>query len=128
MKAYQINSNFHFGKHINKSLLEVCKSDGTYISWCMINLEHFFISDEDLAEIFEAIPNFRLSFEASQRQQEKQQSWDSYYSEPEDHYDFNDPYEDYGSSGKVFGWYNGWSDDAIYDAFEGDPEATWNVD
>ncbi|MFB6453819.1 hypothetical protein ACE38W_01005 [Chitinophaga sp. Hz27] len=27
-----------------------------------------------------------------------------------------------------FNGYNGWSDDDIYDAFEGDPENTWNVD
>ena len=36
--------------------------------------------------------------------------------------------DDYGRSGEKYGWYNGWSDDAIDDAFEGDPEATWNVD
>lgn len=27
-----------------------------------------------------------------------------------------------------FGGYNGYDDETIYDAFEGDPEATWNVD
>lgn len=30
-------------------------------------------------------------------------------------------YEKYGS-------YNGYDDDTIDDAFEGDPEATWNID
>lgn len=40
----------------------------------------------------------------------------------------NDSSEDYGSSGEKYGWYNGFSDDAIDDAFEGDPDATWNVD
>lgn len=39
-----------------------------------------------------------------------------------------DPYEDYGSSTEKYGGYNGWSDDVIDDAFEGDPENTWNVD
>ena len=50
--------------------------------------------------------------------------------EEEDSADFNDEdgYEDYGSSGEKYGWYNGFSDDVIDDAFEGDPEATWNVD
>jgi hypothetical protein len=40
----------------------------------------------------------------------------------------NDSSDDYGSSGEKYGWYNGFSDDAIDDAFEGDPENTWNVD
>jgi hypothetical protein len=36
--------------------------------------------------------------------------------------------DSYGSSGKKYGGYNGFSDDAIDDAFEGDPMNTWNVD
>lgn len=43
----------------------------------------------------------------------------------EDDYDAMD---EYGSSGEKYGWYNGYSDDVIDDAFEGDPENTWNVD
>jgi len=42
--------------------------------------------------------------------------------------DGNETDDDYGSSGEKYGWYNGFSDDAIDDAFEGDPENTWNVD
>ncbi len=43
--------------------------------------------------------------------------------------DDNEPdYDDYGSSYEKYGGYNGWSDDVIDDAFEGDPENTWNVD
>lgn len=42
--------------------------------------------------------------------------------------DDTDDNDSYGSSGEKYGWYNGWSDDAIDDAFEGDPENTWNVD
>jgi hypothetical protein len=46
-------------------------------------------------------------------------------------YDNDDDYDawsDYGQSGEKYGWYNGFSDDVIDDAFEGDPELTWNVD
>lgn len=39
-----------------------------------------------------------------------------------------DDYDNYGNSYEKYGGYNGWSDDAIDDAFEGDPENTWNVD
>jgi hypothetical protein len=41
---------------------------------------------------------------------------------------YEDYEEDYGNSGEKYGWYNGFSDDAIDDAFEGDPSLTWNVD
>lgn len=41
-------------------------------------------------------------------------------------YDFN-PNQNSGEYEK-YGGYNGWSDDAIDEAFNGDPEATWNVD
>lgn len=42
--------------------------------------------------------------------------------------DDRDEMEEYGSSTEKYGGYNGWSDDAIDDAFEGDPMNTWNVD
>lgn len=46
----------------------------------------------------------------------------------DDHFD-----EDYGASyGEYEGTYAqdeaGWSDDVINDAFDGDPEAYWNID
>ncbi|CEA15411.1 hypothetical protein ING2E5B_0644 [Fermentimonas caenicola] len=47
--------------------------------------------------------------------------------EPDDYYDDYD-HDDYGSSYEKYGGYNGWSDDVIDDAFEGDPMNTWNVD
>lgn len=36
--------------------------------------------------------------------------------------------DDYGTCYDQYGGYNGWSDDVINDAFDGDPSATWNVD
>lgn len=49
-----------------------------------------------------------------------------------DDYDLGKEHDDigneYGSSGEKYGWYNGFSDDVIDDAFDGDPEVIWNVD
>ena len=53
---------------------------------------------------------------------------DSFLEEDESWDDGDDRDDRYGSSGEKYGWCNGFSDDAIDDAFEGDPEATWNVD
>ena len=46
----------------------------------------------------------------------------------ENDYDYPDPYENYGASTEKYGGYNGYSDDVIDDAFEGDPSLTWNID
>ncbi len=40
----------------------------------------------------------------------------------------NSPYVEYKSSYEKYGGYNGYSDNVIDDAFEGDPMNTWNVD
>jgi hypothetical protein len=37
-------------------------------------------------------------------------------------------YDRYGQSYEKFGGYNGYSDDEIWDIFEGDPENSWNID
>lgn len=42
--------------------------------------------------------------------------------------DYFNEWDKYGRSGEKYGWYNGYSDDVIDDAFDGCPEATWNVD
>lgn len=42
--------------------------------------------------------------------------------------DYYNEWDDYGTSGEKYGYYNGYSDDVIDDAFDGCPEATWNVD
>jgi len=52
---------------------------------------------------------------------------DEFYDDSDD-FDYNDGYDDYGSSYEKYGGYNGYSDDVIDDAFEGDPMNTWNVD
>ena len=48
--------------------------------------------------------------------------------DPYRRYDQEDDDDEYGSSYEEYNGYNGWDDDTINDAFEGDPEATWNVD
>lgn len=56
--------------------------------------------------------------------------------EEEECYDGYDDYSDYDSYGSHYGDFAGtyaqdvagYSDDAIYDAFDGDPDAYWNID
>ena len=80
---------------------------------------------------FEADPNLssnpqrnETDSESNEQNEDIDDDTENYDEEDQD-YDSGD---DYGSSGEKYGWYNGFSDDAIDDAFEGDPENTWNVD
>lgn len=58
--------------------------------------------------------------------EEEVEEFDDSYVENED--DYYNEWDDYGTSGEKYGYYNGYSDDVIDDAFDGCPEATWNVD
>jgi hypothetical protein len=124
MKIYNINTAFTFGKHSEKTIIQVVHEDIGYINWCLINLDHFVISDEAIEEIKKIIPEFELSDLAEEIRNRKMYPFEA---KNEEGYDTFDD-DDYGSSGEKYGWYNGWSDDAIDDAFEGDPMNTWNVD
>ena len=125
MKIYNINTAFTFGKHIGKTTLQIVQEDASYVNWCLINLDHFVISDETIQEIQKIVPKFKLSDLAEATRSKKMLSLEV---KVEDEYDPYDDGDDYGNSGEKYGWYNGWSDDAIDDAFEGDPMNTWNVD
>ena len=44
---------------------------------------------------------------------------------------YDDDYDEYDDNERHYdryGGYNGYDDETIDDAFEGDPEATWNID
>lgn len=49
-------------------------------------------------------------------------------SNSDDNFQNHNNWDDYGKSGEDYGWYNDYSDDVIDDAFDGHPEATWNID
>jgi hypothetical protein len=127
MKFYSLEDKFGFGKYSENTLNEILQQDKTYFEWCLINLNHFLIDDDVIDEIQSGNPSFQISTEAERARVSK---LEEYYEEQvsfgDDDFDY--PEEDYGSSGEKYGWYNGFSDDAIDDAFEGDPMNTWNVD
>ncbi|OYU56707.1 MAG: hypothetical protein CFE25_05635 [Chitinophagaceae bacterium BSSC1] len=127
MKFYSLDSKFTFGKYSDNTIAEVLILDKAYVEWCLINLNHFVIDDDVIEEVQSHNPSFQLSKESDEARVAK---LDEYYEEQAsyDEEDFEDPEDDYGSSGEKYGWYNGFSDDAIDDAFEGDPMNTWNVD
>lgn len=72
----------------------------------------------------QGINEYLLSLEKAMKQNSSNQN-DKVEMDYDDSYDQDD---NYGSSYEKYGGYNGYDDDTIDDAFEGDPMNTWNVD
>jgi hypothetical protein len=128
MKIYGLSTVITFGKYNNLAVEYILNSNPSYLKWCQINLDHFHVS-LDVFNIFCAkYPTLKTQdFINKWNEKEMIQAKEG----PENHDNFEEEEDytfDYGHSGEKYGWYNGWSDDVIDDAFEGDPENTWNVD
>jgi hypothetical protein len=124
MKIYQLQARLAFGKHKGKTIQEIISYDPSYLAWCLINLDHFHLSEKawSLLKNEHYLLVNQLAHESWQKKEDE-------INQPiEEKLDYPSWEEDYGRSHEKYGGYNGWSDDVIDDAFEGDPEATWNVD
>ena len=100
MKFYDLETEFTFGKFSSKKIKDVIKEQPSYIDWCSINLDHFYISDEVIEEIKGIKPDFSISDKAKQKLDEKYSSWE----EEQDDY-HNDDFDDYddGDWGGLYG-------------------------
>lgn len=123
MKFYTLDTEFTFGKFEGKTVREVLELQPTYLDWCAINLDHFYITEETITEIKEIKPDFTITEEGKQKLEDKYSSWEN-----EQQQDDYDDYDDYSSSYEKYGGAYGYDDDTIDSAFEGDPENYWNID
>jgi hypothetical protein len=124
MKNYQLHYTVNFGKHQGLTIAEILDNNPSYIKWCLIHLEHFNVSDEIWRLLITRYPHL-TDTQLSTAYENKNAMIEQREDDSDDSYDYED---DYDNSGEKYGWYNGWSDDAIDNAFEGDPMNTWNVD
>jgi hypothetical protein len=123
MKFYTLDTEFPFGKYEGKTVKEILELQPSYLDWCAINLDHFYISDEIIAEIKIIKPDFTITEEGKQKLADKYSTWED--EQQEDNYD---DYDDYSPSYEKYGGAYGYDDDTIDSAFEGDPENYWNID
>jgi hypothetical protein len=130
MKFYTLDTEFTFGKYEGKTVKEIIEIQPTYLDWCAINLDHFYISDEIIEEIKVIKPDFIITEEGKQKLAEKYSNWES--EKRQDDYDDFDDYDRRESYGQYAGSYaqdvEGLSDDFINDVLDGDPDAYWNID
>lgn len=46
MKEWGLDDVLNFGKHRGRTIEHVCRTDPTYLEWCLDNINDFFLSDE----------------------------------------------------------------------------------
>lgn len=130
MKVYTLDTEFTFGKYEGKTVKEIIEIQPTYLDWCAINLDHFFISDEIIEEIKVIKPDFTITEEGKQKLADNYSNWESERQQDDydDYYDY-DRRESYGQyAGSYAQDVEGLSDDFINDVLDGDPDAYWNID
>jgi broad specificity phosphatase PhoE len=100
MKFYDLNTILNFGKFEGETIKEVAEIQPSYLDWCAINLDHFYIDEGEIEELKGINPGFSFSEEAKEKLAEKYGNWEDeqeYYADYENPYDYNQPdyYQDY---------------------------------
>lgn len=119
MKYYASNSILNFGKYNGKKLCEIWKENPAYVEWCLINLDHFVIAPETI-DYLQTVRKYDLKTEAMRGILiiQEHEHWDDY--------EESGTYEEF--AGSYAQDVEGYSDEDIYDIFDGDPEMYWNID
>jgi hypothetical protein len=117
MKYYYSDTIFTFGKYKGKTLDEVMQLDPDYVDWCLANLDHFALGDDE----------FTSNLKTSSKRTRRFYDDDNY----EDDWSDDDSFGSYGQ--KSFDIYGGGptghlSDDFIDNVLDGDPMNYWNID
>ncbi len=71
MKVYELETTFGFGKYEGKTVRQILDLQPSYLNWCAITLDHFYISNEVIEEIILIKPNFSMSDIAKNKLDEK---------------------------------------------------------
>jgi hypothetical protein len=87
MKNFNLDTQFTFGKHKGKTVAAVLHENPSYLNWCMINLNQFFIADDDLESIVYAKPSFKFTAEAETVRQQKREKMEAASNDDDYEYD-----------------------------------------
>lgn len=132
MKFYDLETVFTFGKFKGKTLREVFEIQPSYVEWCCINLDHFYIDIGKLESLVSEKLNHLLrknqitcsgkiksiiiesitSKEAKNKLSEKYEIWKNEQKDWEnEQYDEEDHYHDYDINDYEISAYSNYSDD-----------------
>lgn len=125
---FSLDDEFRFGKHQGVSLKVVLETYPGYLVWCLENLSHFKMSSELIEDIRDNYPDFTGNDLLDQHElyvPDYDDDDDVYYGRDDCYYE-KKHYEEF--AGTYVQDVVGWSDEMIYDALDGDPDAYWNID
>lgn len=77
MKFYNLDTEFTFGKYEGNTVRQVLVLEPSYLDWCAINLDHFYLSEGVLEEIKTIKPDFVLTEEGKIKLQTKYSTWET---------------------------------------------------
>jgi hypothetical protein len=64
MTEYKPNTQLKFGMYKGSTIENISRFNYNYISWCIANLDHFYISEETIEILESKIKGFRLKEDA----------------------------------------------------------------
>lgn len=129
MKYYDLNTEFTFGKYKGRTVQDVLNIQPSYIDWCAVYLDHFFITNETISELKSLNKDFSLTEKGLKRLDEKFDNWKTdreNYRKSKNYHHRERTFDNY--SGSYAQEVEGWSDEDIDDVFDGYPDAYWNID
>ena len=128
MREYKQNTPLQFGMYKGLTIENISQFNYNYISWCIVNLDHFYISEETIDMLKSQIKSFKLKDSAVDILEKKRS--EMYESSVSDDYEYDSydrkTYDDCNDSYAQNQM--GWSDQDINDVFGGDADAYWNID
>ena len=106
MKFYNLDTKFTYGKHEGKTVRQIVDIQPSYLDWCAINLDHFYMTEYVIEEIKEIKSDFVLSTEGLQKLDDKFSTWEEEQvaNEVYDEDDLSENYDDVGSYADQTDW------------------------
>ena len=132
-RFYDLDTELHFGKFMGMSLKQILKIQPSYVVWCLSNLDHFVIDEDTISDIEMRFPGFSLSDSDRTVLEEK---WEDAYLRSRPNHQLEPSHEAPSCARGSYGEFEGsyaqdvmdYSDDYIREAFDGEPDAYWNID
>ena len=122
VKEYFAETIIGFGRFCGQRLSEIVTIQPDYIEWCIIHLDHFYISEDTIDNLTKINSNFIVDAQTQSILEEKSKK---VYRKDYDNYE-KPSYGKY--RGSYAQDYEGLSDDFIDNVLDGFEDAYWNID
>lgn len=124
---YRLNTVVEFGKYKGQTLDSIMQKNASYIVWCIKNLEHFAVETNVISLLKEmSVITDDIAMENQEKIDDYLESIQERSHKPAYDYYEREHYEEF--AGTYAQDVAGYSDEDIWDIFDGEPDAYWNID